>query len=815
MKSGIKKDNVDLDRYLEDEKNLLNAYDHIVSINKNETNLLKKWSLDSSILTIPAFGNPKNIYEDIGSKDFDVLFVGSASPFNVEGVMKFIAKSMPKLRKIHPDIRFAIAGDVSNCSAVKKIDSPNIIRLGRVDSLEDVYKKSKIAVSPIISGAGMKVKNIEALLFGMPIVSTSFSMDGIDVVDGISSLIRDDWDSFADAVSFLLKNSNECVRLSKNAFMLASQKYSLQMAERKYQALISRDLDVFELDMNFDLKNNNNSDVSNLISKPISKKHRVKSLIFSTDAAELIDYNVCLAKSLRDVNVYTEFVKMEPNICNNRLYKHGFIVHDIRSKLDKSRRAILKKEIRVEQYKGDVINFIYKGVDISDDINIYQKMFPSHFIKPIEDVIVHGILILEEILKLIDKIKPNFLVGWNGNGPHFIFLMKVAAKIKKIPIFHVERGLLPDTFVFDPYGVNFKSSIAGSFLPLLNNEERLKSKEFILNYRSKSTTIVGTQKVENLDKKSVLERLGLKVNKNYIFFPMQIEGDSNIIINSPKYKTMKDVMIDCLDVAKKLDCYLICRPHPENKAIDLNDINHDLLLLDNSIHLHDMLNNSVANIVINSTVGLESIILGRPTICLGNSVYSGKGLSFDVSCAEDIFKSIGFLLAGSVNEKIVERKTEELIYLLFNNQLIDIKNDSFVNKEMLINVLKVHGISYCQDLGKPGVPREAARYIARYKKWLKDMREANSICIINCLPPGTIQYFNGSKKPLVNDNLIINGIREISGVKNISIINSKDQDIRKNIDLFEMNGSLVMILVKEVIEGIPNNYFLDEYFSLI
>jgi len=394
--------------------------------------------------------------------------------------------------------------------------------------------------------------------------------------------------------------------------------------------------------------------------------------------------------------------------------------------------------------------------------------------------------------------------------------MKVAAKIKSIPVFHVERGLLPNTFVFDPYGVNFKSNVAGSFLPLLDVAERDKAKSFIADYRKSSSTIVGSKKAEGLDKTAIASRLGMTAGKGYIFFPMQIEGDSNIIINSPKYKLMQEVILDCLEVAKSLNCYLVCRPHPENKEINYDDFKHDLLIVDNSIHLHDMLRNAVANVVINSTVGLESIMLGRPTIALGHSVYSGKAISFDAYCAADILQAVRTVLSDGYNEIAVERKTEELVHLLFSRQLVDIKSDPSVNKQMLLNVLKVHGIPYHASLSKPDVPREAARYIARHKKWVQDMRSAKSIVVVNCLPEGTVQYLNGSKKPIVDNNLIVSSVRKISGIADIFVIKSQPPALKGNIDSFGLDGSLVMVLSKELIDGCPKDvYTIDEYFSLI
>lgn len=131
-------------------------------------------------------------------------------------------------------------------------------------------------------------------------------------------------------------------------------------------------------------------------------------------------------------------------------------------------------------------------MNISDEITTYRDMFPEHFEgKKVVDVIAHAMLILDSILRRISKTAPDFLVGWNGNDPHFIFLMKVAAKIANVPVFHVERGLLPDTLVFDPQGVNFKSYIAGSYLPLITEEERKVARAYIKDFSTQGKTIVG------------------------------------------------------------------------------------------------------------------------------------------------------------------------------------------------------------------------------------------------------------------------------------------------------------------------------------
>lgn len=814
IKAGVKKSNIDIQKYLKDELNLLNSYDVIVSINKNETKQLVDFGIKPKIITIPGFNHIKNLYQKKLNKKYDILFVGSASPFNVEGVMKFIAKCYPIIKKQIPNVKFAIAGDVSTCSAVKKVNDSTIDRLGRVDNLEELYADSKIVVSSIISGAGMKVKNIEALSFGMPLVATPFSMDGIDAEHNISALIQEDWVLFAKDVVALLKNQNKRDMLSKNAENLARVTYSKEMARNKYKAIFFNNLDMLtesckvETIIQPSVMHKIKSEIT-----PNKENKRIKSLIFSTDAVELIDYNISLARSLNEVNVYSEFVKMDHG-CENRFYKNGFLVHAIRDKLTKERRVELKKKIKINLEGNEIVGCKYKGIDISDEINIYKKMFPQHFNKSIEDVVVHGILILEQINILIEKIKPDFLVGWNGNGPHFIFLMKVAAKLKNIPIFHVERGLLPRTFVVDTRGVNFKSSVAGSYLPLLNEKERKWAQDYLEYYRNNSSTIVNTQEKLNLDKASILSRLNLDVTKEYIFFPMQIEGDSNIILNSPKYKKMSQVISDLVYVASKLNIYVICRQHPENNMQGILDEVEEIgnLIIDNSIHIHDMLKNSIANIVINSTVGLESILLSRPTIALGHSVYSAKNITFDAYSKEDILNALISILSNNYSSKLLESRTEALIVYLFNNQLLRLDVDPAENKDLLINLLERNGIHSDLMLGKPKPPLLASKYIERLKKFQKAIMTAQCIEVYNELPENTVQYLNGSKKPIINQKMIREYFKSKYD-KKITIKKTPFNVVNINPDVL----SLIVVKSGNSISNLNSEgvYWIDEYFELI
>ncbi|MBC2689518.1 MULTISPECIES: glycosyltransferase [Pseudomonas] len=802
INAGTNKRKVDVDTFEMHEFELLKKYEYIISINSNETKQIRQKLPNNKVFTIPAF-NDFQIRQNHGNKKYDILFVGSASPFNAEGIKLFIQKSFPAIKKAYPKVTLAIAGDVSNVGSVRSLNGPNIVYLGRVPNLSSTYADSSIVVSPIISGAGMKVKNIEALSHGMPIVATSFSMDGIDVTDRKNALIQDDWSAFARAVIELLKNQQLRSTIAEGAYNLARSNYSKDTASRNYDAII---------DNNF---NFTNDVVESFTPQTNRNLKRTKALIYSTDAEYLIGYNISIAEELRKLGVYSEFIKME---CTreNRFLANGFLVHTVRQDISKTRRQEIRKELSGQHNEDSLGKVVIQGIDISEDIDVYREMFPVHFAgKKSIDVVTQALLILESILSKVDKFTPDFLIGWNGNGPHFIFLMKVAAKIKNLPIFHIERGLLPDTLVFDPQGVNYKSTIAGSYLPLINSDERIIAAQYINDFASHGKTIVATQASNISSRKEILQEITLSEDDCYVFFPLQIEGDSNIVLNSPIYKKMQHVIEDLIEVTRDLNVHLVCRPHPENNiSIEELRSSYPSVIFDNKLHLHSALKNSIANVVINSTVGLESIILGTPTIALGHSTYSGKGITYDAFHKDQIKDHLSAILKGSHDYVRCKQKTECLVHLLFSSTLFKLA-ESKSNGAMLKSTLLKNGVIINADMPPPLPPKYARNYMSKNTEFLRNLRSAGKIKVINSLADNTTQWLNGSNKPFVTNDLIVKKLSELTDAK-IEINN--DASIKQL--QTDKNDGLVIYIKNSTDLSEPgrgsstDSYTLDEYFYL-
>lgn len=102
------------------------------------------------------------------------------------------------------DYVFPLLNDI-NIYVVGKIcdfidDMPNIIKLGMVDDLDSVYKSTKICICPMVTGTGVKIKVLESLSYGLPVVTTRRGVDGLVNKSQNGCIVSDEPLIFADNI---------------------------------------------------------------------------------------------------------------------------------------------------------------------------------------------------------------------------------------------------------------------------------------------------------------------------------------------------------------------------------------------------------------------------------------------------------------------------------------------------------------------------------------------------------------------------------------------------------------------------------------
>jgi glycosyltransferase involved in cell wall biosynthesis len=133
----------------------------------------------------------------------DMLFLGSLHAWhNVDAILHIAQDLLPAISESRPGIRLLLAG-AGNAQPVDDLTTSSIVRLGRVGDLEAVFDRARMFVCPLRVGSGLKGKVLDALVNGLPIVTTSVGAEGMGLEDGRNCLIADDAAGFAGAVARL------------------------------------------------------------------------------------------------------------------------------------------------------------------------------------------------------------------------------------------------------------------------------------------------------------------------------------------------------------------------------------------------------------------------------------------------------------------------------------------------------------------------------------------------------------------------------------------------------------------------------------
>ncbi|MHB1415120.1 MAG: glycosyltransferase [Chloroflexota bacterium] len=152
-------------------------------------------------------------------------------PPNVEGVYWFARKVFPLIRRQAPLTHFFIVGSRPPAKVCRLARPGSRIGVtGYVGDLEPVLRQSAVMVVPVHSGSGMRVKILEAFARGIPVVSTTVGIEGIDALPDVHLLVADDPDQFARAVVRVLEEPQLARRLAEAARAFVEAHYDWRTA---------------------------------------------------------------------------------------------------------------------------------------------------------------------------------------------------------------------------------------------------------------------------------------------------------------------------------------------------------------------------------------------------------------------------------------------------------------------------------------------------------------------------------------------------------------------------------------------------------
>ena len=213
------------------EFDLYKIFNKIIFINKDEYDSTPK-EPGISYSYIPAAWQGVINKTSTDQEFFDLLFVGSNHPPNIDGINYFYQKVfLPFLRP--KGISLNIAGKVCNNL---NIEDPKVKKLGFYSgNIGELYSAAKVVIIPILEGSGFSIKTMEAMAFGKPIVTTPKGARGMNI-DANPFMIVDmkkNPESFAAAILNLLDSPEKRKTLGQIALDQFTKEHSFAVYSQR------------------------------------------------------------------------------------------------------------------------------------------------------------------------------------------------------------------------------------------------------------------------------------------------------------------------------------------------------------------------------------------------------------------------------------------------------------------------------------------------------------------------------------------------------------------------------------------------------
>ena len=155
---------------------------------------------------------------------------GFQHPPNREGIEWFAAEVMPSIRQHGIELSVYGAGMDDDLKASLKQQGINAV--GYIEHLEDLYLNHRIFIAPLLSGAGIKGKVINALAYGIPTILSPIAAEGIGLRHGHDCLIAKSPHEWAEAITNLNINERYWNSISKASREYAQQQFSFTEGRR-------------------------------------------------------------------------------------------------------------------------------------------------------------------------------------------------------------------------------------------------------------------------------------------------------------------------------------------------------------------------------------------------------------------------------------------------------------------------------------------------------------------------------------------------------------------------------------------------------
>lgn len=209
------------------EQNALNSYDLLIPISDRDNEQMRILGNVKPSHVCPAGVDVKEPFPERIRDSFTLFYLGSLDWIpNQEGLLWFVSKVFPGLRQKYHDLKLHVAGRNASPYLINKLDLPGVVFHGEVDDSDEFTGEHTVMIAPCFSGSGMRLKIIEAMAMGKPVVTTAIGAEGLVAEKDVHLMIADEPGPFSDCIERLMKYPDLCREMGRSAYRLVYERYN-------------------------------------------------------------------------------------------------------------------------------------------------------------------------------------------------------------------------------------------------------------------------------------------------------------------------------------------------------------------------------------------------------------------------------------------------------------------------------------------------------------------------------------------------------------------------------------------------------------
>ena len=213
------------------------ASDLIVPISPVDEARFREMGIRIPMLTIPAGLSITRYPPSTLPLEPTLFFIGALDWLpNQEGLEWFLERVFPQVVGRVRGLRFHVAGRNAPEQMINKLKHPQITFHGEVEDAIAFMQSYRVMVAPLMTGSGIRIKVLEGMAMGRPVLTTAVGIEGIGAVHGKEVLVADTPDEWAGLLGKLLNSDEEATRTALNGREFVRQNFdTFEVANRLSQ----------------------------------------------------------------------------------------------------------------------------------------------------------------------------------------------------------------------------------------------------------------------------------------------------------------------------------------------------------------------------------------------------------------------------------------------------------------------------------------------------------------------------------------------------------------------------------------------------